>query len=64
MVLRHFLEPGEWVEANEGYRRGQNGQNQMPGNLRKLAEKRAMQDRVRVRHKMLNGWLKNWEILS
>jgi hypothetical protein len=28
------------------------------------AEKWAMQGRVRARHKTLNGWLKNWGILS
>jgi hypothetical protein len=28
------------------------------------AEKRAMQGRVRARHEMLNGRLKNWGILS
>jgi hypothetical protein len=28
------------------------------------AEKWAMQGRVRAHHKMLNGWLKNWGILS
>ncbi len=28
------------------------------------AENRAMQGRVRAHHEMLNGWLKNWGILS
>jgi hypothetical protein len=28
------------------------------------AENRTMQARVRARHKTLNGWLKNWGILS
>jgi hypothetical protein len=29
-----------------------------------LAEKWAMQGRVRAHHEMLNGWLKNWGTLS
>jgi hypothetical protein len=35
-----------------------------PGNDTDLAEKRVMQEGVRSQHEMLNGWLKNWGILS
>ncbi len=35
-----------------------------PGNDVNSAEKQAMQGRVRVQHEMLNGRLKNWDILS
>ena len=37
----------------------------MSGKDTNLAENRAMQGRVRKAcHEMLNGWLKNWRILS
>jgi hypothetical protein len=62
-VLRNFLEPGERVEANEGYR-GHPDKIKCPGNNVNPAENRAMQGRVRVRHKTLNGRLKTWGILS
>ena len=35
-----------------------------PGNDANPADNRAMQGRVRARHEMLNGRLKNWGILS
>jgi hypothetical protein len=63
MDLRHFLKPGKWVKANESYR-GHADKIKCPGNNENPAEKRPMQWRVRVHHKMLNGWLKNWGILS
>jgi hypothetical protein len=62
-VLRHFLDPGEQVEANEGYV-GHPDKIKCPQNVGTPAEKWAMQGRVRARHEMLNGWLKNWGILS
>ncbi len=62
-VLRNFLEPGERVEANEGYR-GHPDKIKCPGNDTNPAENRGMQGRVRARHKTLNGRLKNWGILS
>jgi len=62
-VLRHFLEPGERVEADEGYR-GHPDKIKCPGNDANPAENRAMQGRVRARHKMLNRRPKNWGILS
>jgi hypothetical protein len=61
--LRNFLEPGERVEADEGYR-GHPYKIKFPGNDANPAENRGMQGRVRARHKTLNGWLKNWGILS
>ncbi len=62
-VLRYFLEPGERVEADEVYR-GHPDKIKYPGNDANPAENRGMQGRVRARHEMLNGRLKNWGILS
>jgi hypothetical protein len=62
-VLRNFLEPCERVEADEGYR-GHPDKIECPGNDANPAENGAMQGRVRARHEMLNGRLKNWGILS
>ena len=62
-VLRNFLEPGERVEADEGYC-GHPDKIKCPGNDANPAENRAMQGRVRARHETLNGRLKNWGILS
>jgi hypothetical protein len=62
-VLRNFLEPGERVEADEGYR-GHPDKIKCPGNDANPAENRAMQGRVRACHETLNGRLKNWGILS
>jgi hypothetical protein len=64
-VLRNFfLEPGERVEADEGYR-GNPEKIKCPGNDVNPAENRVMQGRVRrARHEMLNGRLKTWGILS
>jgi hypothetical protein len=62
-VLHQFLDPGEQVEADEGYVRYPN-KIKCPQNVGNPAEKWAMQGRVRACHEMLNGWLKNWGILS
>ena len=62
-VLRNFLEPGERVEADEGYR-GHPDKIKCPGNDANPVENRAMQGRVRAHHETLNGRLKNWGILS
>jgi len=62
-ILWNFLEPGERVEADEGYR-GHPDKIKCPGNDANPVENRAMQGRVRARHETLNGWLKNWGILS
>ncbi len=62
-VLHHFLDPGEQVEADEGYV-GHPDKIQCPQNVGNPAEKWAMQGRVRACHKMLNRRLKNWGIIS
>jgi hypothetical protein len=61
--LRYFLKLGERVEADEGYRSHPDNFKCL-GNNTNPAENRAMQGRVRAGHKMLNGRLKNWGILS
>jgi hypothetical protein len=62
-VLRNFLEPGERVEADEGYH-GHPDKIICPGNNVNPAENRAMWGRVRACHETLNGRLKTWGILS
>jgi hypothetical protein len=62
-VLRHFLDPGERIKANEGYV-GHPKKNKCPQNVVNPAEKWAMQRRVRAHHETLNRRLKNWVILS
>jgi hypothetical protein len=62
-VLRNFLELGERVEADEGYRSHPN-KIKCPGNDANPAENRGMQGRVRARHETLSGRLKTWGILS
>jgi hypothetical protein len=62
-VLRNFLEPGERVKADEGYR-GHPDKIKCPWNNANPAENWGMQGRVRARHETLNGRLKKWGILS
>jgi hypothetical protein len=62
-VLHHFLDPGEQVEANKGYV-GHPDKIKCPHNVGNPVEKWVMRGRVRAHHKMLNGRLKNWGILS
>ena len=62
-VLRNFLEPGKWVEANEGYR-SHPDKIKCLGNDTNPVKNQAMQGRVRAHHETLNGRLKNWGILS
>ena len=57
-ILRNFLEPGEQVKADEGYR-GHPDKIKCPGNAANPAENRGMQERARACHETLNGWLKN-----
>jgi hypothetical protein len=60
--LRHFLEPGERVEAGKGYC-GHVDKVKGPGN--DVSSKNVvMQGRVRARHETLIGRLKNLRILS
>ena len=61
-VLRHFLDPGERVEADEGYV-GHPDKIVCPTNPGYSDERRAMSARARARHETLNGRLKNWGIL-
>ena len=61
-VLAHFLDPGERVEADNGYL-GHPDKVKCPeyaANPRENVEKQA---RVQSRHKTLNGRLRNWGIL-
>jgi len=62
-VLCHFLDPGERVEADEGYA-GHPDKIKCPANAVTQEEKRGMQARARARHETLNGRLKTWGILS
>ncbi len=62
-VLRNFLDPGEQVEADEGYA-GHPEKIVCPTNPGYSTERRAMSGRARARHETLNGRLKNWGILS
>ena len=61
--LAHFLEPGERVEADDGYR-GHADKIKCPKNDVNPPENLKMQGRVRARHETINGRLKNWGILS
>ncbi len=62
-VLTNFLEPGERVKADDGYR-GHADNVKCPKNAANPVGNQARQGRVRARHKMLKGRLKNWGILS
>ena len=62
-VLRHYLEPGEGVEADDGYR-GHASKIECPKNDANPAANLAMQGRARTHHETLNGRLKNWGILK
>jgi hypothetical protein len=61
--LANFLDPGERVEADKGYR-GHPDKIKCPDNAANPRENLAMQARVRSRHETLNGRLKNWGILA
>jgi hypothetical protein len=62
-ALTHFLEPGERVEADKGYR-GYPEKIKCPANDANPAENRGMQGKARARHETFNGRLKTWGILS
>ena len=61
--LAHLLEPGERVEADNGYV-GHPDKIKCPNNDCNPVEKLAMQARVRSRHETFNGRLKFWGILG
>ena len=63
LMLRHFLKQGAWVEVDDGYV-GHLDKVKCPVNSANPPENLAMQGRVWLHHEMLNGWLKNWGILS
>ena len=63
LVLHHFLDPGERVEADEGYA-GHTDKVKCPVNPANSPEILEMQGRVRAHHEKLNGHLKNWAILD
>jgi hypothetical protein len=62
-VLRQFLDPGEQVEADEGYI-GHPDKIKCPQNVGTPAKKWAMQGRVRAHQETLNRQLKTWGIFS
>jgi hypothetical protein len=62
-VLSHCLEPGECVEANNGYV-GHADKIKCPNNDCNLVENLGMQGTARSCHKRLNGCLENWVILE
>ena len=62
-VLANCLEPGERVEADNGYV-GRPDKIKCPNNDCNPAENRVMQGIARSRHETLNGRLKAWGILG
>jgi hypothetical protein len=62
-VLRHFLEPGERVEADNGYV-GATDKIKCPDNPCNPVENEGMQSRARYCHETFNGRFKTWGILQ
>jgi hypothetical protein len=62
-VLRHFLEPGERVEADNGYV-GAADKIKCPDNPCNPVENKGMQSRARYCHETINGRFKTWGILQ
>ena len=62
-VLHHFLEPGERVEADNGYVACAD-KVKCPDNPCNPPANERMQARVRSRHETINGRFKTWGILS
>jgi hypothetical protein len=62
-VLRHFLKPGERVEADNGYV-GAAEKIKCPDNPCNPVENEGMQSRARYRHETINGRFKTWGILQ
>ncbi len=61
-VLHHYLEPGEHVEAHNGYV-GNANKIKCPDNTCNPEENLAMEAHVRSCHETLKGQLKNWWVL-
>ena len=62
-VLRHFLEEGERVEADNGYV-GATDKIKCPNNPCNPVANEGMQSRARYRHETINGRFKTWQILK
>ena len=62
-VLRHWLDPGECVKADNGYV-GCADKVKCPYNPCNPPANERMQSRVRSRHKTINGRFKSWGILK
>jgi len=62
-VLRHFLEPGEQVEAYNGYV-GAADKIKCPDNPCNPVENEGMQSCTRYRHETINGCFKTWGTLQ
>ncbi len=62
-VLRHFLKPGERVEADNGYV-GAADKIKCPNNPYNPVANEGKQSRVRSCHETIKGRFKTWGILS
>ncbi len=62
--LAHWLEEFKRVEADDGYIGEAPHKVKCPGCMSNPDENQEMQKSVWARHESLNGWLKNWAILS
>ena len=61
--LKDSLDPGERVEADDGYDAGAPEFTKTRSSIFVDEDAKAMRGRVRARHEVLNGRLKNWRIL-
>jgi hypothetical protein len=62
--LAHWLDEHERVEADNGYIGEAPQKVKFPGCASNPTENQAMQNQVQSRHESLNGWLKNWAIMT
>jgi hypothetical protein len=62
--LAHWLDEYKMVEVVDGYIGEVLQKVKCPRCASNPTENQAMQNRVQSRHKSLNGWLKNWAILT
>ncbi len=63
-VLMHWLEDGERVEADDGYRGQAPAKVKCPHMIGANPEKAAMQSRLRAHHETCNKRFKQWGILK